>query len=302
MKTVSIWSDETIGCGTDPLCGASIAQLTSEPVTSHNIYCEQRFASADGRRIALQRRPFGRAPELWVCDLPTMRLVRVATGVPVAANAPLNAVYLVAGDAVSREGHRLLGIDLADLTVRELHRFKQSAQTSGFVSPDAPKGTISPDERWFVGGPFHVRDNRFALQLVDLVTGAERALCEVEDLFNPHLQFDPGNPGRLLVQVNRGGIVDSDGTIRQRSGPNGSTLAVVEVPSGELTPLPVGAPDTPRISGHQCWTGGTGEVIFTAAPGVTGPLLPATGVYGVTPGNRAARGIALGRPYNHLAV
>jgi hypothetical protein len=236
---------------------------------------------------------------VWVCDLPSLRLIRAAEGIPLAGNAPRNAVYYYAADD---ENGRLMRLDLLDLSIRELFQFRNSAQTGGFVSPDAPKGTISPDERWFVGGPFRVKDTVFSLRVLEIASGEEKTLCEVEDMFNPHLQFDPGDSGRLLVQVNRGGRLDQAGGVQQLAGPAGSTLRVLEVPSGRITTLPAGKPDTPFISGHQCWAGQTGRVVFTAAPGVHESMLPAAGVYAVKPGDAAARGVALGQTFNHLAV
>ena len=49
------WVPESIRYGRDDKSGVEIEQLTSEPVTSTNIYCEQRYASADGARIAIAR-------------------------------------------------------------------------------------------------------------------------------------------------------------------------------------------------------------------------------------------------------
>ena len=114
------WVAEAIRYGQDAESGAEIEQLTSEPVTSTNIYCEQRYTSADGARIALERRPFGRPAELWVCDLRSLRLARAATGRPLAANSVRNAVYYLA-DEPGGVGFRRL--DLVGLESRELYRF-----------------------------------------------------------------------------------------------------------------------------------------------------------------------------------
>ena len=293
------WFSERIQCGKDQASGAEIIQITSNAVISTNIYCEQRYASADGRRIAIQRTPFSGPSEIWVCDLPTMRLVRAAEGIPLAGNALRNVVYYY---AVIAGSGRLMRLDLVDLSIKELFQFKSGAQTGGFLSPEAPKGTISPDERWFVGGPFRINETRFSLRIVELASGEERNLCEQEDMFNPHMQFDPGNSGRLLIQVNRGVKLDQEGNVEQSSGPDGSTLKIVEVPSGKVSPLPAGKPDTAQISGHQCWAGQTGLVVFTAAPGVHESMVPGTGVYAAVPGEKAARKVALGQPFNHLAV
>lgn len=296
----SVWTCETIPCGPDPLSGAVVTQLTSEPVTSHNIYCEQRYTSADGARIAIARKPFGKSQEVWVCDLEDRpQLTLGAVGIPLGANADRNAIYY--HDRV--EGaERLMRLDLKTLGTSLLHVFDGEVQTGGYVSPDAPKGALSPDERWYVGGPFPVRDNIYALRRVDLADGTERTLCEVADMFNPHMQFDPSGSGRVLVQVNRGGSPRWKRDGRGLMGPLGSTLILVDARSGDVTPLPVGLPDTGRLSGHLCWIGQSGRILFTGAPGVTGPLATGRGVYVLTPGDAKARQIVADEPFNHIAA
>jgi hypothetical protein len=280
------WTLEGIACDPDPACGAVVEQLTSQPVISTNVYPEQRFASADGRRVVLERRPFGGPVETWVADLPSRRLARLALGRPLAANAPRNAVYVLDDHGPAK---RLLRMDLAALTVRPLVSF----------DPDrVPRiATVSPDERWLVGGPFPLGGNRFALHRVDLTTGQTTTLAELDDASNPHLQFDHGRSDRLLVQINRTGLT----TTAQGPGPLGATLAVLNL-DGALTPLPVGVPQTPLISGHETWIGQTGRILFTSAPADHPSLIASTGVYGITPGDAAATPLALGRPVNHLAV
>ena len=164
------------------------------------------------------------------------------------------------------------------------------------------KLAVSPDERWLVAGPFLVRDNVFRLDLIDLANGKRTTLCELKDVPNPHPQFDPGNPDRLLVQVNRGSRFSAGAGFQRLSGPQGATLCLVAVPSGEVTPLPVGLPDTPLISGHSTWAGQSGRVVFTTAPGVHDSLLAGTGVYRLTPGEARPVQIACCQPFNHLAV
>lgn len=283
---------EYIRLDPDPAAGAKITQLTSQPVVSHDIYPEQRFTSADGRRVAIAREPFGGPGEIWVCDMQSkMRVARVCEGRALAANSHLNAVYYLTGED---ETATLMRLDLAALEVEELLRFPEG------MAPR--KAAVSPDERWLVYGPFNVRDGIYSLRVVEFATGEDNVLCEVADMFNPHHQFDPANTGRLLVQVNRGGgFSASDGAMRL-AGETGTTLIIVDVPSGDITPLPAGVPHTPQISGHLCWAGKTGRVLFTRAPGVHDSLLETTGVYSAIPGEDAAGSLALGEPFNHIAA
>ena len=48
---------EACDLGRDPVSGARITRLTSAVMTNVNIYCEQPYTSADGRRIAVVRSP-----------------------------------------------------------------------------------------------------------------------------------------------------------------------------------------------------------------------------------------------------
>lgn len=304
MYVSPVWVAEAIRFSQDAVSGAEIEQLTSEPVTSTNIYCEQRYASADGSRIALSRRPFGRPSELWVCDMRSLRLCRVAEGYALGANSLKNAVYYVA----CQEGvHRLMRLELTTLEIRELYRF-DGAPPGG--------GAVSPDESWFVGGAFPVSDNIFSLRKIALADGRTSTLCEIEDMFNPHLQFEPSE-GRLVnVQINRG-FRNNKATGRvSLAGPIGATLCVADVETGEVTPLPAGRPDTPPISGHECWAGQSGRLLFTAGqynvttsayvtlndPPEAERGMPAAAIFSVKPGEKKARVVAQDRLFNHLGV
>ncbi len=55
---------EAVPVEVDADSGAAVVQLTSQPVISTNVHMEQRFASADGARIAIERQPFGQPAEL----------------------------------------------------------------------------------------------------------------------------------------------------------------------------------------------------------------------------------------------
>ena len=283
-------SIESIRSWVDDESGAEIIQITSQPVISTNVHMEQRFASADGRRIAIARQPFGQAPELWVCDLDTTRLYRIDAGEAMTASFSRNAIYYL----TPSPGAKLMRLNLSDLSTREVAAF-----------PDEPlprKLAISPDERWLVSGPFLMEGKRFRLDLVGIASGKRTTLCELVDIPNPHLQFDPGNPGRILVQVNRGSEYSASKGLTRLTGPLGASLCIVAVPSGEVTPLPVGLPDTPPISGHSTWAGKSGHVVFTTAPSVAEDRVAGTGVWSLALGEEACVQIVSGRRFNHLAV
>lgn len=298
------WVREAIRYETDSICGSEIEQLTSEPVTSTNIYCEQRYASADGSRIAIDRRPFGRPVELWVCDMRTLRLCRIAEGNAVGANPFLNAVYYVTRTSGIP---KLMRLDLEELSSRELFTFE---------GQEPACGAISPDERRFIGGPFHVRNNVYSLCRIDFADGKLITLCEVEDMFNPHVQFDPGNGKRAFIQINRGGVITASKNLKSLTGPLGATLALLDVETGKVSSLPVGRPHTPAITGHEAWGAKSGRIVFTAGHYDVSPSSfvtlkkdankdgkpPAAAIYSVAPGEPEPTVVADGLLFNHIAV
>jgi hypothetical protein len=298
------WVAEAIRYGQDAGSGAEIEQLTSEPVTSTNIYCEQRYATADGSRIALWRRPFGRPRELWVCDLRSLRLCRVGEAAVMGANPNLNAIYY---RPTGESDARLLRLNLATFDISELFRFGGPAPGSG---------AVSPDERWLVCGPLPVSENVFSLRRISLADGRTDTLCEIEDMFNPHLQFEPAAGRWVNVQINRGGRRDKATGGMRLTGDLGATLAAVDVETGEVVPLPAGRPHTPPISGHECWVGRSGRLLFTAGqyrvtasafvtlgdPPESERAMPPAAIFSVAPRETAARIVAQDRLYNHLAA
>jgi hypothetical protein len=197
---------------------------------------------------------------------------------------------------------------LVELTSRELFAFAPGEQ---------PKtGTVSPDESCFVGGPYPVRDNVFRLHRLDLASGRVEPCCEIADMFNPHVQFNPADGRQIVVQINRGGQLNLKSGGYRLTGPLGATLSIVDVPTGRVEPLPAGRPHTPPISGHECWTGLSGEVLFTGGQYQVSPsawvtlreapeeerAMPAAAIFGARPGDQQARVVAQGLLYNHLGA
>lgn len=297
------WISESIRFGVDPQTGTVIEQLTSDAVTSTNIYCEQRYTSADGSRIAISRKPFGQPEQIWVCDLKTMRLTFAATGQVLGANASQNALYLRSSQ---NNEEILMRLDLTDLSQTRIMTFDPAC---------TPRtGAVSPDEKYLLGGPFaEPGDNMFSMYLFNLQTGDAQKICTAQDLSNPHAQFDPAGSGLSILQINR---------TRNRVIPGiegrtpAATLCMLDTAAGVITPLPAGRPHTPLISGHECWAGTSGSIIFTAGqyavtttsyvtyqtPHEAERHMPPAAIYQVRLGDKTARIVAEGKLFNHLAA
>lgn len=290
MKLEAQWTPEAIDRGTDTNVGARMVQMTSAALVSHNIYCEERYTSADGSRIAFLRSPTGGAPEqLWVYDVPTRHVVCVCTevcGYP-TSNIYRDTLYYAHPGKTSQR--ILTRLDLKALEQDDV--FDLSACPSGrwLVC------TISPDERYFVGN-LRVSGKVWGLYRVDLERGTWEVFHEHEDIFNPHPQFEPSQGRDILVQLNRGGVLDEQQNIVVCVGEEGATLYVIDRDGGNLRPLPVGKPYTAGVTGHECWVGDTGQVILTTG-GERG-----NEIHVVSPGDERSRRLWKGLAFSHISA
>ena len=276
------WIRELIPRAVDPLSGAKIAQLTSAAAISHDIYGEQLNCSADGGRIAFMRcysTDYVRGPmEVWVCDLANERVSRLGTA----------AMFLVGGDP-SRDAVYYVRLDPDRKQTVVRANLKTLVQTDLFAFGRCPPPeyggllAISPDERHCLILR-RLSDRGYGIERIDLVKGNWEIIHERDDIFNAHLQFDPGS-GDFMVQWNRGGRVDYAFNVITNVGPEGATMYVLDRDGKNERPLPIGTPHTAPVTGHETWLGRTGRLlltvqggkILTAAPGDAKPALIAEG-------------------------
>ena len=256
------WQVEAIPRGTDPLMGAEIVQLTSAPVITHDIYLEQIYASTDGSRIGLFRSWFPdlrRLPEMWVCDLETRQTTCIGEASDssgIASNRFLDTLYYIR--PVSGGEHSLVRLNLKTLEREDVFTFSDC--------PLPRSGAISADERYYVGG-LRIEGTLWGLYRIDLSRGTWEVFHEHQDILNPHLQFQPTPGNTLLVQWNRGGIVDADDNIIQLVGEEGASLYLVDVDGSNYRRLPVGKPHTTPVTGHECWIGKEQRILLTSREG-----------------------------------
>ncbi len=121
------------------------------------------------------------------------------------------------------------------------------------------------------------------------------------DIFNAHLQFEPGAGRDLLIQHNRGGALDEQGTIVRLVGDEGATFYLIDRAGGNLRRLNIGKPHSRPVQGHQVWLGPTGRILSTLVrrPGDD----PDEGdLVAIGPGDDRPREVARGRAFDHVAV
>jgi len=291
MPTLSLrWADESIDRGIDHPMRVPIRQITSSSQHSYGIYCEQVYASTDGRRVAFRRfsPADARGGEIWIADLRTWRVACVGPmSRSLAASTPLmDSVYYVRPQGESE--HVLVRLNLRTLEADDVYAFSDC--------PLPTASTISPDERTFVSST-RVHDNVYALYKVDLARGTWEFFHEEKDIINTHIQFEPARGRMLLIQQNRGAVIRPDGSCEWSSGEEGCALYVVDIDGKNQQFLPVGGPHTGAVDGHQCWIGDTGKVLAA----VHEPL-EIGGQCIVTPGDAKATHVMPGFAFIHVSV
>jgi Tol biopolymer transport system component len=238
---------------------------------------------------------------LWRFDLADRSLTLIAErATPTGAAVSTDQKFFFYLDPEREDRMSLMRLELATLRA-ERTPFSLNPQT------DAPSGlgSVTPDGRTYVlavkRGP-----RQFAALRIDLATGEQAVLWEAgPDHCNMHLQIAPGAGRDLMVQHNRGAVIDETGKLAKMVGPEGATLYLTDLDGGNRRPLPVGKPHTWAIQGHQAWLGATGEILFTTVwIDESGTRVEEEGrrqgvLRGIRPGEERSRVVARGHLFIH---
>lgn len=292
--------------------GARVTQLTSAAFIHTHIYPEAPVFTPDARRFVYSRFQSSDQPrEYWVCDLSPSRfgthLLR-----PLTTPAAEPSVH---GPVVTPDGRWFVYISVPQETeplfeLRRLALDEPGARSEvvctieGFRRP-YPLGTISPDGRFYATSALDFAEPGkppiAGILVADLEERTFTRVHQGPEIFNAHLQFDPGNGRDLLIQHNRGGLLDQQGTIVRLVGDEGATFYLIDRDGGNLRRLSIGKPYSRDVQGHQVWIGPTGRILSTLArrPGDD----PEEGdLVSIGPDDERPREVARGWAYDHVAV
>ena len=310
LKQTLVRHQESIGRETHPDSGAEVTQLTSAALIHHHIYPEAPVFTPDSRRFVYSRfASLDQPRQYWICDLATHELQ------PLTAASEAASVH---GPVVTPDGRWLVYVSAPDSadggpTDRlEIQRMPLDepgapsevvASVEGFRRP-YPLGTISPEGRYYATCALRLSpagETPIAGILVaDLARGEIGCVHEGHEIFNAHMQFEPGAGEDLLIQHNRGGVLDREGTIVRLVGDEGATLYLIDRAGGNLRRLNIGRPYSRPIQGHQVWLGPTRRALSTL---VRRPDDPDEGdLVSIGPGDERPREVARGWAFDHLAV
>jgi len=236
--------------------GVVIHQATEGAADKCNIYCEYPWVPPDASCFVYVRHAPEHAPntqEYVACDFGTWRKRVVGRGCGGRTMANGGLFYYRRLDG---SGHQeLIRCDL------------QSRRNEALGLPEDLPGSglaISKGERYLAFTRVLSYDPQmFAVGVADLQTGSVDIIHEDPWVCNPHLQFEPRDGRKLMVQHNRGCVYSADGGRELLVGKEGCTLFLLDVPGGEVTRLNVGPPHTASLSGHETWLGESGGIICT---------------------------------------
>jgi len=279
---------ESLRPWTDPDTGVKVIQLTSSAFIHTNIYPEAPVFTPDSRYFIYNRfQSLDGENEFWLCDLETHQLRQLthegAVSAPVMAPDGKWMIYL---HLRSPNEFALKQLSL------ETYEVEQVVLVVGFRRPYA-LGTVTPDGRWYVTGVW-LREGTFGLLRFDLRQGTYEVIHQDPEIFNPHMQFEPGQGRDILVQHNRGGYLDKEGNIVQLVGELGATIYLVDREGQNLRRLPIGKPYTAPTQGHQCWVGTTGRILSTLSGDVE-----AGNLVSVAEGDERPQVVARGASFCH---
>jgi hypothetical protein len=199
--------------------------------------------------------------DLLVYDVARYKIAHVARDVVCVANAAYSGVlFVVAGVGDAR---RLLCVDMNTMEVEERFAWRNDLPAGGIMS-------VSRDQRWGIASK-QIDPKTFGIFRVDLNSGAAELIHQSPDIGNPHLQYRLHSGSRVLIQENRGCVVDfATGDWLRVSDDRGVGLySIASADGSDRKDFPVGPPHTPPTTGHECWIGDTDRVLVTLAKPTT---------------------------------
>ena len=275
--------------------GAETIQLTSAPLIHSHIYPEAPVFTPDSRFFVYARFPALDQPrEYWLCEVGNWRLYRLTYESPV--NGPVVAPD---GDHLYYVWERRQGV-IVLLRLNLWSLLREELAVAENVTRPYPLGTMSPDGRYYATRVF-LPDGVAGILRCDVEERRSQVIHAHPEIFNAHMQWEPGQGKDILIQHNRGGVRDERGRLIRLTGPAGGTLYLIDASGGNVRPLAIGTPYTPRIQGHQCWLGRSGRVLATLGgdferEGKKGNLVT------VAEGDDAPTVVAGGRYFCHVSA
>ena len=234
---------------TDADSGAQVFVLGADERPADNIYGEQPYGDATGRRIAIRYYPLPDKPGgINILDLRDGANHEILSGKPPFPAFHAWGEWLYYAQTV--EGKK---------TLRRCNYLTLQIEDVAELPPergDYSYGTVSPDHRYYAvsvrpadGGPSNVH-------LLDLQTKQWSVLLDKPGYHAKHEQFSRDGRNRVLIQLN------------QMPDVKVVLLSELEIGGAEKR-FPADQPYTLRPTGHEAWIGQTSGIFFSTAADAT---------------------------------
>lgn len=230
---------------TDPESGAAIFVLGADARPADDIYGEQPYGDATGRRIAIRYYPLDDQPGgINILDLEDGSNHEILSG-----NPPFPAFH--------GWGEWLYYAQPVD-GVNMLRRCNYLSLAVENVAPLPPErggysyGTVSPDHRYYAVSVRPPDAKESQVHLLDLKTNVWSVLLDKPGYHAKHEQFSRDGRNRVLIQLNK--MPDVDVVLLNELNVDGTELR-----------FPADQPYTLRPTGHEAWIGTTSEIFFSTA-------------------------------------
>lgn len=262
----------------DPESGAEVFLLGGDPRPADNIYGEQPYGDATGRRIAIRHYSLSDRPGgISILDLVDGSRHEVLSGKPPfpAFHAWGEWLYFAQNANGKKWLRRSNYLTLRTEDVAELPP-ERGQYSYGTVSPDLRYYAVSvqPPE----GGPSKVH-------LLDLQANTWSVILDKPGYHAKHEQFSRDGRNRVLIQLN------------QMPGVKVVLLSELEI-GGRDKPFPADQPYTLRPTGHEAWIGDTRRIFFSTGADATSK----GNVWAAEAGDERPRLVYEGKRFGHVSV
>ena len=257
MPKKSFWFPEATQYERYDESGSLVIQMTSACSISNNVYCEQPYTSSDGKRAVVIRSnstDYHDPWDLYMLDLETGRMTFAQSqicGCGMGAAAWGDWFYYLKD---MPEGKKLFRTSLLTLEEEEMFEF-------GDCPLPRMSSGVSPDHRYYLGV---VYPPNYSIVRIDLLHKKWKIIHQDPEILNPHVQFDLTGEN-ILIQQNRGGLMDDQDNWIRGLGPEGCTCYLLDREGNNKRSLAIGPPFTPSCTGHECFVPGTDSVVFTTS-------------------------------------
>ncbi len=226
----------------DAESSAKVYLVGGDERPADNIYGEQPYGDATGRRIAIRYYKSGDKPGgISIIDLVDGSRHDVLVGATPFPAFHAWGEYLyyhqTIDDVLTLRRRNFLTLEVEDVAVLPDERGRYSY------------GTVSPDHRYYAVS-VRTGDQPANVHLLDVETGEWSILLDKPGYHAKHEQFSQDGRNRVLIQLNR--MPDVKQVL----------LAELEI-GGQERLFPADRPHTARPTGHEAWVGATDRVFFS---------------------------------------